>query len=81
MIDQQNVLTEKQAAQYLGLSVSFLRADRAYGPRAGHEPGPPWIQLGRRVGYMRSDLDEWLAARRRRHETEAVSKGKSSRGW
>lgn len=56
------VLPPPQAAKYVGLSESYLAKSRVYG-------GPdaiPHVKLGaRRVGYLVSDLDAWLAARRR----------------
>lgn len=42
--------TEKQAAQYLGLSVKFLQQDRAGGRRI------PYAKLGRAVRYDPNDI-------------------------
>jgi predicted DNA-binding transcriptional regulator AlpA len=47
------------AAHYVGLSVSFLNRARLHGD------GPVFLKLGRRVVYDRTDLDNWLASRRR----------------
>jgi predicted DNA-binding transcriptional regulator AlpA len=61
------VLPPPEAAEYVGLSQSYLAKDRVYG-------GPdaiPHVKLGaRRVGYLIADLDAWLAARRRRSTSE-----------
>lgn len=59
-----DLLTEGAAAEYIGMSVSYLRADRYRGNIGGRTPGPPWLQMGRTIRYDRADLDTWLAARR-----------------
>jgi predicted DNA-binding transcriptional regulator AlpA len=49
------VLTAPQAADFLKLSVSTINKLRTYGG------GPKFIKLGsRRIGYLKSDLLEWL---------------------
>lgn len=53
-------LDEKAAAQYIGMSVSFLQKDRMNGVLPGRLPGPRYAKLGRRVIYLREDLDKWL---------------------
>jgi predicted DNA-binding transcriptional regulator AlpA len=59
------VLNERDAAYYIGMSVSFLRQARMDGDRKNRSPGPPWVQLGsRRIGYLIDDLNAWLEARR-----------------
>ncbi len=50
------LLAEKQLAEYLGLSLSTVRRLRYAGT------GPPVVWLGSRPRYRRSDVDEWLAA-------------------
>jgi predicted DNA-binding transcriptional regulator AlpA len=53
------VLTERETAERLGLSVSYLRKLRYLGG------GPAYIQLtSRRIGYREWDADAWVAARR-----------------
>jgi predicted DNA-binding transcriptional regulator AlpA len=52
--------SDREAAIYLGMSVSFLRQDRLNGHREGRTPGPRWIKIGRSVRYLREDLDDWL---------------------
>ncbi len=52
------LLTERDLAVYLGLSLPTLQRQRAAGT------GPRFIQLSeRRIAYRRSDVDAWLAAR------------------
>jgi predicted DNA-binding transcriptional regulator AlpA len=53
-------LSDREAATYVGMSVSFLRQDRLNGHREGRTPGPRWIKIGRSVRYLQEDLDEWL---------------------
>jgi predicted DNA-binding transcriptional regulator AlpA len=56
------VLRTEDAAKYLGMSVSTLTKTRL----RGGPDCPPFVQLsGRSVGYLVSDLDAWLARRRR----------------
>ena len=55
-------LNERAAAQYIGLSVSFLQKDRMNGELAGRTLGPRYAKLGKRVVYLRDDLDAWLQA-------------------
>lgn len=53
-------LTEKEAAEYIGMSCSFLRQDRMNGFRQNRTPGPNYIRIGRAVRYLREELDKWL---------------------
>lgn len=55
-----DILTEKDAAMYIGMSRSFLSQDRINGYRANRTPGPTYIKLGRSVRYHKQDLDDWL---------------------
>jgi hypothetical protein len=52
-------LREADAARYLGLTASFLRA-----ARVGRCDGPTYVRIGRAVAYLRADLDAFLDARR-----------------
>lgn len=54
------ILTEKEAALYIGMSRSFLSQDRMNGFREKRTPGPVFMKLGRSVRYRKNDLDEWL---------------------
>lgn len=53
-------LSTEAVAVYIGLSVSWLEQARLHPER----DGPPFIRIGKRVVYMRSDLDAWLDRRR-----------------
>jgi hypothetical protein len=59
------LLTEKQAALYIGMSRSFLRQSRMNGKRENRTPGPPFLKIGRKVLYLAEDLDAWLLEHRR----------------
>lgn len=58
------LLTEKQAAPYIGMSRSYLRQSRMNGRRQNRTPGPPFLKIGRKVLYLAEDLDTWLLAHR-----------------
>jgi predicted DNA-binding transcriptional regulator AlpA len=59
------VLRVAQAAQYCGISASYLTKLRLRGD------GPAFVRLGRRaVGYRSEDLDQWLASRLVRSTSE-----------
>ena len=49
----------KQAAQYLGLSYSWLTKARI-GANKNNIPGPEYVTVGRRCIYRREDLDRYL---------------------
>jgi excisionase family DNA binding protein len=61
----QNLLTTKEAARYLGVSEAFLERDRWAGARI------PFVRVGTRaVRYEQSALDTYIAARRCRSTSE-----------
>jgi predicted DNA-binding transcriptional regulator AlpA len=58
------VLTERQTAATIGLSVITLRRMRAA------NTGPCFIKLSeKRIGYRATDVEAWLDARTRRFST------------
>ncbi len=57
---QARALSEKEAAQYIGMSRSFLAQSRMDGHRENRTPAPPFVKIGRSVRYLREDLDNWL---------------------
>jgi excisionase family DNA binding protein len=61
-----HILTTREAATFVGLSMPTLNKLRVYGG------GPVFLKLGRAVRYRRSDLHIWLAARVRRSTSEPV---------
>ncbi len=59
-IEQIEILTETDAAKYIGMSRSFLNADRSNGLRIKRTKGPVFLKLGRAIRYRKTDLDNWL---------------------
>lgn len=57
---QNKVVNEKEAAAYIGMSLSYLQHDRCYGAEKGKMPGPAFVKLGRSVRYLITDLDQWI---------------------
>lgn len=64
MIEKQ-VVDEKEAARYIGMSVAFLRQSRCDGNLKGRTQAPPYLKLGRAVRYKISDLDKFLEENRK----------------
>ena len=64
-METHRLLTDPDAAKYIGMSVAFLRRSRSEGRRANHTPGPPFIKIGRAIRYTVADLDAWLEKHRR----------------
>ena len=60
------ILSPPEAAQYLGLAVSTLAKMRCWGGT------PPFLRLGRKIGYLREDLDVWLKAKRAINTSDAA---------
>jgi hypothetical protein len=67
--DIEHNLSVDGAARYLVVSRSFLNKLRVLGG------GPAYFKIGSRIVYALSDLDEWLAARRR---TSTADTGKAA---
>lgn len=56
------IFTEEQAANYIGMSCSYLSHDRSVGRTKNQTPGPKFIRMGgRRIGYRREDLNGWIS--------------------
>jgi len=53
------LLTPKQAARYLNLSVSWLAKRRLAGD------GPPYVKLGGAVRYAETSLQQWMKSQQR----------------
>lgn len=62
MAEQQRLISEADAARYLGVSRSFLRESRMNGIRKNRSEAPPFIRLGggRAIRYCVEDLDAWI---------------------
>jgi hypothetical protein len=58
--NSEEYLDTKAAAEFIGLSKQFLECGRSKG-----DPNqPPYMKVGRRVIYSRSELTKWLRHRR-----------------
>jgi len=56
-----DALNENEAARFLGVSPSYLAKRRCYGD------GPMFVKYGgKRIAYLRPDLEAWRDAQRRR---------------
>lgn len=55
-------LTEKEASQYIGMSVGYLQKDRSEGKIKTRTPGPKFLKIGKSVRYLKEELDQWLEA-------------------
>ncbi len=64
MRDSDEKLPPRDAARHLGLAPATLAKMRCVGG------SPTFLRLGRKIMYVRADLDAWLAARRVRHTSE-----------
>jgi predicted DNA-binding transcriptional regulator AlpA len=53
------LLTPKQAARHLNLSVSWLAKRRLAGD------GPPYVKLGGAVRYVETSLQQWMKGQQR----------------
>jgi predicted DNA-binding transcriptional regulator AlpA len=61
-------LTEQEAAQYIGMSRSFLRQHRMNGARNKRTVAPGHIRVGTRtIRYLIEELDAWLEISKVRH--------------
>jgi hypothetical protein len=61
---QQEFFDETGAANYIGMSVAFLRRGRSSGVVGKRTLPPAHLKLGVSVRYTRKDLDAWLDAMR-----------------
>ena len=57
-------MSEREASDYLGIPMNSLRQSRCDGPRPGRIPPPPYCKIGKRVLYLRDDLDLFLEQHR-----------------
>ena len=56
------MLNEKQASVRLGVSLSFLRKSRCEGLIRKRTPAPPFVSIGGRRLYRKTDLMAWVEA-------------------
>ena len=61
------LLNEKQAAQVLGVSASYLAKSRMEGRRKNRTPAPDFIRVdGGGIRYHIDDLKQWARTQKRR---------------
>jgi len=60
-------LNTRDAAQYIGISFATLRKMRLEDYQHLKEEksieGPKWLKIGKRIVYLRDELDRWLDSR------------------
>jgi predicted DNA-binding transcriptional regulator AlpA len=56
-------LNEREAAEYIGMSTSYLRCSRMRGATKCTD-APPFVRIGKSIRYLPRDLDAWLESRR-----------------
>lgn len=61
-IKTKRLMTQADAAKYMGVSSSFLATDRMNGFREKRTKAPNPIRFGRKVMYDLEDLNEWIDA-------------------
>lgn len=61
------ILKEKEAAAYIGMSVSYLQHARCYGASGNRTSGPSYLKMGRSVRYRLKDLDSWIERQTMKH--------------
>ena len=61
--DHRPPLTENAAAEYIGMSVGYLRISRMRGAKKCTS-APPFVRIGKAIRYLPHDLDDWLESRR-----------------
>lgn len=59
-ITLKRLFTEEEAADYLGMSRSYLRQDRTNGTLKHRTPGPNFCRFGTMIRYTKEDLDTWI---------------------
>jgi predicted DNA-binding transcriptional regulator AlpA len=68
------MLTEKQVAKRLGVSVHWVQAARWRGGNSG----PPYVKVVAAVRYDERDLDQWIQERERTSTTDEARKQRRS---
>ena len=61
---ERRLISETEAAPFIGMSRQFLRKSRMNGNLPNHTPAPPFIRIGRAIRYDIQDLEAWIARHR-----------------
>lgn len=56
-------MTEREAAQYISMSRSYLSQDRINGFRKNRVAGPNFVKIGKSVRYLKKDLGSMVRAK------------------
>jgi len=56
MSENDEILTEKEAAQFLKIAPQSLRCQRSHGPKPDGLPPIPFVRMGKSIRYLKSDL-------------------------
>ena len=64
MSSSKAILTELEAAEYLGIHQTTLRKGRTRNKAASLGQSLPFVKMGRSVQYLKKDLDQWLEEHR-----------------
>ena len=73
MNDTPKLLNVNEAAERLGVSVSYLTK-----LRLSTANGPPFVKMGARVCYDQGDLSAWIEAQKRRSTSEYIGQSASA---
>ena len=68
MTEVKILMTQKEAATYLGTTVGTLNSWRHYGKNT-----IPFVTWGKRIRYRKEDLDTWIAEHRTSFDTQGVA--------
>lgn len=60
------LISDRETANYIGVSVDFLRKCRSEGNRQNRTIGPPYVRFGRSIRYDLGDLNAWIEQHKRR---------------
>jgi len=71
----EDLMTEAEAAAFLGVETSTLRASRSSGRLAGYR-APMWLVLGSQLRYSKEMLEVW--SKNRDHDTRGRRRAKSA---
>jgi hypothetical protein len=71
--DHRPPLNERDAAEYIGTSVPYLRTSRVRGTSKCKD-APPYVRIGKIIRYLPADLDAWLESRRQFPGADSATK-------
>ena len=66
---EKRAFNENQAADYIGMPVSYLQRGRIKHGNQTRIPAPQHVYIGHNVRYLLEDLDRWLDEQKMKMET------------